>query len=143
MESTDEGRNRGGSVIFNGLFVSMLNLKCKGEGTRRNERLCEGAIRPYIKNMPSFFKKVMKFFENITSFLENTKAFLQHSHTYGGIGLHVYTRKLTRIYASDYTDVRISLRVYMSEVSGSAILTFILCTEMYLVVQICTLCHKR
>lgn len=77
----------------------------------------------------------MKFFENITSFLENTKAFLQHSHTYGGIGLHVYTRKLTRIYASDYTDVRISLRVYMSEVSGSAILTFILCTEMYLVVQ--------
>ena len=78
----------------------------------------------------------MKFFENITSFLEN-------SHTYGGIGLHVYTRKLTRIYASDYTDVCISLRVYMSEVSGSAILTFILCTEMYLVVRICTLCHKR
>ena len=93
--------------------------------------------------MPSFFKKVMKFFENITSFLENTKVFLQHSHTYGGIGLHVYTRKLTRIYASDYTDVCISLRVYMSEVSGSAILTFILCTEMYLVVRICTLCHKR
>ncbi len=143
MESTDEGRNRGGAVIFNRLFVSVLNLKCKDEGTRRNERLCEGAIRPYIKNMPSFFKKVMKFFENITSFLENTKAFLQHSRTYDGIGLHVYTRKLTRIYASDYTDVRISLRVYMSEVSGSAILTFILCTEMYLVVQICTLCHKR
>lgn len=85
----------------------------------------------------------MKFFENITSFWENTKVFLQHSHTYGGIGLHVYTRKLTRIYASDYTDVCISLRVYMSEVSGSAILTFILCTEMYLVVRICTLCHKR
>ena len=143
MESTDEGRNRGGAVIFNRLFVSVLNLKCKDEGTRRNERLCEGAIRPYFKNMPSFFKKVMKFFENITSFLENTKAFLQHSRTYDGIGLHVYTRKLTRIYASDYTDVRISLRVYMSEVSGSAILTFILCTEMYLVVQICTLCHKR
>ena len=134
MESTDEGRNRGGAVIFNRLFVSVLNLKCKDEGTRRNERLCEGAIRPYIKNMPSFFKKVMKFFENIT-------AFLQHSRTYDGIGLHEYTRKLTRIYAADYTDVRISLRVYMSEVSGSAILTFILCTEMYLVVQICTLCH--
>ena len=99
MESTDEGRNRGGTVIFNGLFVSMLNLKCKGEGTRRNERLCEGAIRPYIKNMPSFFKKVMKFFENITSFLENTKAFLQHSHTYGGIGLHVYRRRGTPVYA--------------------------------------------
>lgn len=80
---------------------------------------------------------------NYAIFSKNTKAFLQHSRTYDGIGLHVYTRKLTRIYASDYTDVRISLRVYMSEVSGSAILTFILCTEMYLVVQICTLCHKR
>ena len=106
MESTDEGRKRGGAVIFNRLFVSMLNLKCKGEGTRRNERLCEGAIRPYIKNMPSFskktlrfLKKVMKFFENITSFLENTKAFLQHSHTYGGIGLHVYRRRGTPVYA--------------------------------------------
>ena len=86
----------------------------------------------------------MKFFENITSFFGKHKGlFATFTHTYGGIGLHVYTRKLTRIYASGYTDVRISLRVYMSEVSGSAILTFILCTEMYLVVQICTLCHKR
>ena len=75
MESTDEGRKRGGTVIFNRLFVSMLNLKCKGEGTRRNERLCEGAIRPYIKNMPSFFKKVMKFFENITSFFKKVGDF--------------------------------------------------------------------
>ncbi len=39
----------------------------------------DNPICPYIKNMPSFFKKVLKFFENITSFFENTKVFLQHS----------------------------------------------------------------
>jgi hypothetical protein len=82
LESTDEGRMRGCAVIFNRLFVSALNLKCKDERTRRNDRLYEGGdnpICPYIKNMPSFFKKVLKFFENITSFFENTKVFLQHS----------------------------------------------------------------
>jgi len=49
------------------------------------------------------------FLRNITIFFENIKVY-----TYGGISLHVYTHQVTRIYASSYTYVRMSLHVYMS-----------------------------
>jgi len=47
---------------------------------RRDDRLSEGMIlSPYMKKMPSFFKKVLKFSENTTTFFKNIKVFLQHS----------------------------------------------------------------
>ena len=42
-------------------------------------------------------------------------------YTYGGISLHVRTHEPTRIYASAYTDVRISPHIYVI-VTGSVIL---------------------
>ena len=36
---------------------------------------------PYMKKMPSFFKKVLKFLRNIPSFFENLKVFL-HTPNY-------------------------------------------------------------
>ena len=65
----------------------------------------------FLKNFPIFFENTPTFFENLKVFLQYVRIRL---HTYGDTSLHGRTHKPTRIYASGYTDVRISLHVYMS-----------------------------
>ena len=123
-EGTWEARLKGGWGDVLSLLTGWLSA-CFDKNVRMNGKevmtdlVGRGVICSYIKNMPSFSKKTLMFLKKTLMFFLNIKVFLQHAswfkmctyasgihtyvsdYTYGAIGLHIYTHRLTRTYVTN------------------------------------------
>lgn len=68
-------------------------------------------ICPYIKKHTGLFLKGGEVCKKLPDLFKSHQGLFD---TYSGTSLYLYMCKPTRIYASGYTDVRISLHIYMS-----------------------------